>query len=130
MLSVAVIPTSSPPRPHPLATAQDTFDAAASILPRSSFLFLSRAVVRATGNALMALLKEGVKTYNMFAVERLATDVALLDRFIVGCPVPHLAQEFAEPRQLCALLLSPRVGWYGEIMGWRHYGLGWHGNHV
>ncbi|GIM11364.1 hypothetical protein Vretimale_14890 [Volvox reticuliferus] len=100
---------TSPYAEELLALLKDTFDAAASILPRSSFLFLSRAVVRATGNALMALLKEGVKTYNMFAVERLATDVALLDRFIVGCPVPHLAQEFAEPRQLCALLLSPRV---------------------
>lgn len=45
----------------------------------------------------------------MFAVERLAADVALLDRFIASCPVPHLGQEFVEPRQLCALLLSPRV---------------------
>ncbi|GLC33371.1 hypothetical protein PLESTB_000340000 [Pleodorina starrii] len=92
-----------------LALLKETFDAAATILPRSSFLFLTRAVVRAAGNAFMLLLKEGVKAYNMFAVERLAVDVALLDRFIATCPVPQLAAEFAEPRQLCALLLSPRV---------------------
>ncbi|KAG2450370.1 hypothetical protein HYH02_004875 [Chlamydomonas schloesseri] len=96
-----------------LALLRDSFDAAAATLPRSSFLFLARAVARAMGGAFMQLLKEGVKAYNLFALEHLAGDVAALDRYLYGLSlsgaVPGLADEFAEPRQLCALLLSPRV---------------------
>ncbi|KAG2441077.1 hypothetical protein HXX76_003930 [Chlamydomonas incerta] len=96
-----------------LALLRDSFDAAAATLPRSSFLFLARAVARAMGGAFMQLLKEGVKAYNLFALEHLAGDVAALDRYLLGLSlsgaVPGLAEEFAEPRQLCALLLSPRV---------------------
>ncbi|KAG2484967.1 hypothetical protein HYH03_016264 [Edaphochlamys debaryana] len=94
-----------------LALLKETFDAAASILPRSSHLFLCRALVRAMGNAFMSLMKEGVKAYNLFALEALARDVALLDGYLAAgaAGVPGLGEEFAEPRQLCALLLSPRI---------------------
>ena len=59
------------------------------------------------------VLQGGVKAYNLFAVQKLADDVAAVEAFAAGCPVPNLAQEFAEPSQLCTLLLAP-TGLRGE----------------
>lgn len=42
----------------PPLSCQDSFESAAATLPRSSFLFLARAVARAMGGAFMQLLKE------------------------------------------------------------------------
>ncbi|PNH12825.1 putative exocyst complex component 6, partial [Tetrabaena socialis] len=112
-------PGNSPHVDELLALLRDTFDSAAATLPRPSFLFLARAVVRAMGNAFMHLMREGVKAYNLFAVERLAADCGALDRLVGSLPVPNLAAEFAEPRQLCALLLSPKARGAGAREGVR-----------
>jgi hypothetical protein len=50
-----------------------------------------------------------VKAYNLFAVRRLAGDVAELQVAVAGCAVPDVETELAEASQLCAMLLADRV---------------------
>lgn len=52
---------------------------------------------------------QGIRSYNLFSIERLAADVARLEDAAAAGPVPNLAQELAQPRQLCQLLLSGKV---------------------
>ena len=47
-----------------------------------------------------------VKAFNLHAIQRLAADVAAVERFADGAGVPNLMEGLAEPRELCALLLS------------------------
>ena len=50
-----------------------------------------------------------VRSYNLFALERLSADVSALRAFAARCPVANLAGELEEPCQLCTLLLSGQV---------------------
>jgi hypothetical protein len=60
-----------------------------------------------------------VRGFNLFAVLRLAHDVGELSAAAARCPVAGLAQDLAEPLQLCALLLAGNVG--AGVLGCRGY---------
>jgi hypothetical protein len=65
-----------------LARTQETFDAGLKLLPRFSVVHLMRLALRATATAAMrAFGPEGVKGYNLFAVEKLSINVATIERF-------------------------------------------------
>jgi len=69
-----------------------------------------RASLRATSAALMRLLgPDGVSGYTLHAIDRLAADVGVVERFAGRWGVQGLADELVGPVQLCALLLSNRV---------------------
>jgi hypothetical protein len=64
------------------AALQETFDAGLKLLPRFSVVHLMRLALRATATAAMrAFGPEGVKGFNLFAVEKLAINVATIERF-------------------------------------------------
>jgi hypothetical protein len=65
---------------------QETFDAGLKLLPRFSVVHLMRLALRATATAAMrAFGPEGVKGFNLFAVEKLAINVATIERFAGRC---------------------------------------------
>ncbi|KAF6251583.1 hypothetical protein COO60DRAFT_605842 [Scenedesmus sp. NREL 46B-D3] len=93
-----------------LSYLQETFDAGLKLLPRSSVVHLMRLALRATAAAAMrAFGPDGVKGFNLYAVEKLAVNVATIERFAGRWGVASLADELAEPNQLCKLLLSSKV---------------------
>jgi hypothetical protein len=68
------------------AALQETFDAGLKLLPRFSVVHLMRLALRATATAAMrAFGPEGVKGFNLFAVEKLAINVATIERFAGRC---------------------------------------------
>jgi hypothetical protein len=74
-----------------------------------------RLSLRATAAAAVkAFGSDGVKAYNLYAVQRLAADLATMERFAGRWGIPALAEELAEPCQLCQLLLSCKVGVWGK----------------
>ena len=91
---------------------QDTFGQAQARLPRSSYLYLCRTVVRSVATAYVRLFSpEGsVKAFNMYAVHKLAEDLRELRATVAGLAVPDVDLEFAEASQLCAMRLAERVG--------------------
>lgn len=61
---------------------QETFDAGLKLLPRFSVVHLMRLALRATAMACMrAFGPDGVKGYNMYAIEKLAVNIATIERF-------------------------------------------------
>jgi hypothetical protein len=61
---------------------QETFDAGLKLLPHFSVVHLMRLALRATATAAMrAFGPDGVKGFNMFAVEKLSINVATIERF-------------------------------------------------
>jgi hypothetical protein len=65
---------------------QETFDAGLKLLPRFSVVHLMRLALRATATAAMrAFGPDGVKGFNLFAVEKLAINVATIERFAGRC---------------------------------------------
>lgn len=101
---------SSPYVDSVLGYLQETFQVAQRLLPRSSVVELMRGSVKAMGNALGQVLADpSVRAYNLFAIDKLANDVAVIERFVVRWSSQisaNLIVEFAEPLQLCNLLLS------------------------
>ena len=110
-----------PPAPPP---NQDTFGQAQARLPRSSYLYLCRTVVRSVATAYVRLFSpEGsVKAFNMYAVHKLAEDLRELRATVAGLAVPDVDLEFAEASQLCAMLLAERVGGWVGCPPWRGKG--------
>ncbi|WIA12907.1 hypothetical protein OEZ85_006525 [Tetradesmus obliquus] len=93
-----------------LSYLQETFDAGLKLLPRFSVVHLMRLALRATATAAMrAFGPEGVKGFNLYAVEKLSINVATIERFAGRWGVASLADELAEPNQLCRLLLSSKL---------------------
>lgn len=62
---------------------QEVFDLGIRLLPRSSVVALMRRALQATATACMAAFSpsEGVKSYNMYAIEKLAHDLLTVERF-------------------------------------------------
>ena len=111
--------------PHPAPPPnQDTFGQAQARLPRSSYLYLCRTVVRSVATAYVRLFSpEGsVKAFNMYAVHKLAEDLRELRATVAGLAVPDVDLEFAEASQLCAMLLAERVGGWVGCPSWRWKG--------
>ncbi|WIA33058.1 hypothetical protein OEZ86_006214 [Tetradesmus obliquus] len=93
-----------------LSYLQETFDAGLKLLPRFSVVHLMRLALRATATAAMrAFGPEGVKGFNLYAVQKLSINVATIERFAGRWGVASLADELAEPNQLCRLLLSSKL---------------------
>lgn len=76
---------------------QETFEAGTKLLPRSSLDSLMRLALRSTSAACMrAFGQDGVRGYNLYAVEKLATNMATMERFASRC-VAWAACEAAGP---------------------------------
>ena len=91
-------------------SSKETFDAGLKLLPYGSVVHLMRLSLRATAAAAVkAFGPDGVKAYNLYAAQRLAADLATMERFAGRWGIPALAEELAEPCQLCQLLLSCKV---------------------
>ncbi|KAF8067252.1 SEC15A [Scenedesmus sp. PABB004] len=111
----------TPPEPLPMGQSpwvdallsflQETFDAGLKLLPRPSMVRLMRRALAATGAAAVRAFGPdgGVRAFNLYAVEKLAANVAHIQRFAGRWGVDALGDELAEPTQLCTLLLSGKL---------------------
>eukprot|EP00775_Hariotina_reticulata_P012680 gene12680-12809_t len=110
----------TPPEPLPpthsdwvtalLSYLQETFDAGTKLLPRPMLMSIMRKALRVTATAAMkAFGPDGVKAFNLYAIDRLATNLAAIERFATRWGVESLGDELAEPTQFCKLLLSGKV---------------------
>ena len=88
--------------PIPIFTfphTQDTlFSQGQSRLPRSSYLYLCRTVIRSIAVAFVKLFSpEGaVKAFNLFAIRKLSEEVSELRTVAAGANVPDVELEFSE----------------------------------
>jgi hypothetical protein len=66
---------------------QETFGTAQLLLPPASVLELARRSLRATACALLRIVsaEDGVKSFNLYAIQRLAHNVAAVARFATRC---------------------------------------------
>lgn len=65
-------------------STQEIFDAGIRLLPRSSVVNIVRMALRSTSVAAMRTFSagpEGVKSFNMYAVEKLAHNLLTIERF-------------------------------------------------
>jgi len=103
-----------------LTFMQDTVASAGGVLPHPSYVFMCRTALKSTALMLLRLFSpDGIKGYNLFAIEKLAADVAAVQAFAASVTAGtgfaagmatgtggSLIDEFVEPAQLCRLLLS------------------------
>ena len=67
---------------------QEVFDTGIKLLPRSSVVSIMRMALRATSAACMRTFSpDGVKSFNMYAIEKLAHNLLTIERFASRCAV-------------------------------------------
>lgn len=65
---------------------QEIFDTGLKLLPRSSVVNIMRMALRAIANACMrTFAPDGVKAFNMYAIEKLAHNLLTIERFAGRC---------------------------------------------
>lgn len=93
-------------RAHP----QEIFDTGIKLLPRSSVVSIMRMALRATATACMRTFSpDGVKAFNMYAVEKLAHNLLTIERFASRCTQGRVMVDGAKDRNgplLCWLLCT------------------------
>jgi hypothetical protein len=67
---------------HAGCVSQEIFDTGIKLLPRGSVVNIMRMALRAIATACMRTFSpDGVKVYNMYAVEKLAHNLLTIERF-------------------------------------------------
>jgi hypothetical protein len=65
---------------------QEIFDTGIKLLPRGSVVNIMRMALRAIATACMRTFSpDGVKAYNMYAIEKLAHNLLTIERFASRC---------------------------------------------
>lgn len=68
------------------SAAQEIFDTGNKLLPRSSVVNIMRLALRSIATACMRTFSpDGVKVFNMYAVEKLAHNLLTIERFASRC---------------------------------------------
>lgn len=69
-----------------LTPVQEIFDTGIKLLPRSSMVNIMRMALRAIGVACVRTFHpDGIKAFNMYAIEKLAHNLLTIERFASRC---------------------------------------------